>query len=277
MDFRRVEGIFFVVFLFLNMFLFYIYQEGREPQDYISTGSISENLEERLKADHITVPKNLSKAKREGYYLSAEEDELVADAREYLKDQTWQVNNHQLSSQVATQPDSLVKKSKAVESINLFMKDPSNVLFGQDYVLNEDETLPLKNYVYNQTYEGIPFYDETSQLSISVSQDKLESDQITSYKQTHISRIEPLREVQSVISERDAVISLYTNNRIQPGDKVKWIHLGYSRIFSVRGKNVYIPAWFVSVETSKNATQTERVNAFTNAVISSSVSEVINK
>jgi len=277
MDFRRVEGIFFVVFLFLNMFLYYIYQEGREPQDYVSTGSISENLEERLAADRIVVPKDLSKTKREGYYLSAEEDELVSDAREYLKDQSWQVNNHQLSSQLTPQEDTIVKKSKAVESVNQFMKDSSNVLFGQDYVLNEDETLPLKNYIYNQAYEGIPFYDETAQLSIIVSQDKFESDQITSYKQTHISRIEPLREMQTVISERDAVISLYTNNRLQPGDKVKWIHLGYTRIFTVRGKNVYIPAWFVSIETSKNVTQTERVNAFTNAVISSSVSEVINK
>ncbi|WP_270279968.1 two-component system regulatory protein YycI [Vagococcus bubulae] len=277
MDFRRVEGIFFIVFLFLNMFLFYIYQEGREPQDYISTGSISENLEERLKADHIEVPKDLSKIKREGYYLSAEEDELVADAREKLTDQSWQVNNDQLTSQIMSQSDTVIKKSKDIESINQFIRNPSNVLYGKDYVLNEEETIPLKNYIYNQTYEGIPFYDETAQLSVIVSQDKFESDQISSYKQTHISRIEPLREVQSVISERDAIISLYTNNRIQSGDTVKWIHLGYTRIFTVRGKNVYIPAWFVSVESSKNVTQTERVNAFTNAVISSSVSEVINK
>lgn len=277
MDFRRVEGIFFIVFLFLNMFLYYIYQEGREPQDYISAGSISENLEERLKADRIDVPEKLSRAKKEGYYLSAEEDELVSDAREQLTDQSWQVTNDQLTSQVMSQSDAMIKKSKDVESVNQFVKNPANILYGKDYVLNQEETIPLKNYIYNQTYEGIPFYDETAQLSVIVSQDKYETDQISSYKQTHISRIEPLREIQSVISERDAVISLYTNNRIQSGDKIKWIHLGYTRIFTVRGKNVYIPAWFISVESSKNVTQTERINAFTNAVISSSVSEVINK
>ncbi|MGX4687013.1 two-component system regulatory protein YycI [Vagococcus sp. JNUCC 83] len=277
MDFRRVEGIFFIVFLFLNMFLYYIYQEGKEAQDYISSGSISENLEERLKADRIDVPDKLSRAKKEGYYLSAEEDELVADAREQLKDQSWQVTNNQLTSQVMSHSDAMIKKSKDVESVNQFIKNPANVLYGKDYELNEEETISLKNYIYNQTYEGIPFYDETAQLSVIVSQDKYETDQISSYKQTHISRIEPLREIQSVISERDAVISLYTNNRIQSGDKIKWIHLGYTRIFTVRGKNVYIPAWFISVESSKNVTQTERINAFTNAVISSSVSEVINK
>lgn len=277
MDFRRVEGIFFIVFLFLNMFLYYIYQEGREAQDYTSTGSISENLEERLKADHIEIPSELSKTKKEGYYLSAEEDDLVSDAREQLKDQSWQVNNDQLTSQVISQPDGMIKKSKDIESVNQFIRSSSNVLYGKDYVINKEETIPFKNYIYNQAYDGIPFYDETSQLSVMVSQDKSENDQITSYKQTHISRIEPLREVQSVISERDAIISLYTNNRIQSGDKIKWIHLGYTRIFTVRGKNVYIPAWFVSVESSKNVTQTERINAFTNAIISSSVSEVINK
>ena len=60
MDFKRVEGIFLVVFLFLNMFLFYVYQEGKTEQKTVSTGTISENIEERLRADDIKVPHSLS-------------------------------------------------------------------------------------------------------------------------------------------------------------------------------------------------------------------------
>jgi hypothetical protein len=39
---------------------------------------------------------------------------------------------------------------------------------------------------------------------------------------------------------------------------------------------VYIPAWFITVETNKNNVQVERIDAFSNAVLSGNVSEVKN-
>ena len=69
MDFKRVEGIFLIVFLFLNMFLYYVYQEGKSEQNVASTGSISENIEGRLRSDGITLPHSLSEKVQQGYYL----------------------------------------------------------------------------------------------------------------------------------------------------------------------------------------------------------------
>ncbi|MGO3732479.1 MAG: two-component system regulatory protein YycI [Vagococcus sp.] len=277
MDFKRVEGIFLVVFLCLNMFLFYIYQEGKNEQDFVSTGTISDNIEERLKLDGIQLPKEaLSQKKRQGYYLSAEEAELGPLAKQQLTGQEWQVTGSRLYSHYLQQSDMVVSESDEGKRVKRFIEIDTNTINGSLYTLDKHETKQGRKYTFSQEWEGIPFYDETSELVVNIKQDLDSKSIIDSYEQTLLVNVEPLREQQSLISEREALISLYTNNRLQPNAKIKWVDLGYTRIFTVKDKGVYIPAWFVASETNKNTLQVERVNAFTSAVISSNVSEVKN-
>ncbi|MFW7421276.1 two-component system regulatory protein YycI [Vagococcus fluvialis] len=276
MDFKRVEGIFLVVFLFLNMFLFYVYQEGKTEQKTVSTGTISENIEERLRADDIKVPHSLSEKIHQGYYLSAEEGQFFQDAKEQLKNQEWQVNDAQLTSQLFSKTDTVIDSENGEKEVEAFITKKGNVLYSDEYKYSTFESQKDTKYMFHQEWEGLPVYDETSQLSVNLQKDNAEVATIDSYEQTYITNIEALRDPQKLISEREAIISLYTNNRLQSGNKIKWIELGYTRIFTVREKNVYIPAWFVAVESNKNNIQIEKVNAFSSAIISSNVSEVKN-
>ena len=276
MDFKRVEGIFLVVFLFLNMFLFYVYQEGKTEQKTVSTGTISENIEERLRADDIKVPHSLSEKIHQGYYLSAEEGQFFQDAKEQLKNQEWQVNDAQLTSQLFSKTDTVIDSDNGEKEVEDFITKKGNVLYSDEYKYSTFESQKDTKYMFHQEWEGLPVYDETSQLSVNLQKDNVEVATIDSYEQTYITNIEALRDPQRLISDREAIISLYTNNRLQSGNKIKWIELGYTRIFTVREKNVYIPAWFVAVESNKNNIQIEKVNAFSSAIISSNVSEVKN-
>ena len=276
MDFKRVEGIFLVVFLFLNMFLFYVYQEGKTEQKTVSTGTISENIEERLRADDIKFPHSLSEKIHQGYYLSAEEGQFFQDAKEQLKNQEWQVNDAQLTSQLFSKTDTVIDSDNGEKEVEDFITKKGNVLYSDEYKYSTFESQKDTKYMFHQEWEGLPVYDETSQLSVNLQKDNAEVATIDSYEQTYITNIEALRDPQKLISEREAIISLYTNNRLQSGNKIKWIELGYTRIFTVREKNVYIPAWFVAVESNKNNIQIEKVNAFSSAIISSNVSEVKN-
>ena len=276
MDFKRVEGIFLVVFLFLNMFLFYVYQEGKVEQKTVSTGTISENIEERLRADDIKVPHSLSEKIQQGFYLSAEEGEFYEEAKEQLKNQEWQVNNGQLTSRFFTKTDTVVSGNNMEKEVETFIKTRGNTLYTNEYQLSQVDNQEAVKYTFHQLWEGIPFYDETSQLNVNLLKDESGMSTIESYDQTYLTNIEALRDPQKLISEREAIISLYTNNRLQSGSKIKWIELGYTRIFTVREKNVYIPAWFVAVESNKNNIQVEKVNAFSSAIISSNISEVKN-
>ncbi|MGL5685329.1 MAG: two-component system regulatory protein YycI, partial [Vagococcus fluvialis] len=166
MDFKRVEGIFLVVFLFLNMFLFYVYQEGEKDQKIVSTGTISENIEERLRADDIEVPHSLSEKIEQGYYLSAEETNLFTDAKASLKNQEWQVSDNQLTSSLVTKFDSNISDSDEEKEAKKFVSQKGNVLNNSEYVLSEFENQKGEKYVFHQEWEDIPFYDETSQLTL---------------------------------------------------------------------------------------------------------------
>ncbi|MGY3766130.1 two-component system regulatory protein YycI [Vagococcus vulneris] len=276
MDFKRVEGIFLLVFLFLNIFLFYVFQENKVNDQSTLSGTISDQIEERLKADKINAPKNLSNEHREGFYLAANDVNLASQAEKQLKNQEWYVTNNTLHSRFLNEnSDQLVIDFNSQQSVVDFISNPDNVIQGSQYHLDLSRSKRNKRYVFSQAWEQIPFLDDTSTLTLIAGHNNQNKLIIESYEQTMLSTdIEPLREKQQLISEREAIISLYTNNRLPAKSKIQRTELGYSRIFTVRGKGVYIPIWIVDVETNKNNTQVERVNAFTSAIITSNVSEV---
>ncbi|MGX7013109.1 two-component system regulatory protein YycI [Vagococcus silagei] len=275
MDFRRVEGIFLVVFLFLNIFLFYIYQEGKVESETAVSGTISDRIEQRLVADEIDYPEKLSIDKQEGYYLSASEVELKPLATKDLNNQEWYIENNRLYSKVFSSIQS--SDAESFDGAKAFVKHEGNVIEGNKYYLNKNRSKMNKEYYFSQKWENIPFLDETSALVLKAKKNQLNQVVFDSYEQTMLADdVEPLREKQLLISEREAIISLYTNNRLQPKSDIKWIELGYSRMFTVRGRSVFIPTWFVDVSVNKNNSQVERVNAFTGGILSSNVSEVKN-
>jgi regulatory protein YycI of two-component signal transduction system YycFG len=85
-----------------------------------------------------------------------------------------------------------------------------------------------------------------------------------------------LREREELISESDAVTTLYNNSKIPNNAKIEWTRLGYTRSLKVRSKNVYIPCWFVSIKAGEN-TQVEMVNAMNNTVITNSTVAIVDK
>lgn len=78
MDFKRIEWIFFLAFLGLNIFLFGIYREGQQEESNVSSSSQTESIESRLEKDNISYKGTLSSERLEGYYLSGEQTNFSA-------------------------------------------------------------------------------------------------------------------------------------------------------------------------------------------------------
>ena len=197
MDFKRIEWIFFLAFLGLNVFLFNIYSEARSEQQNVLQSNQTIPIEQRLAS----------------------------------KDQ---------------------------------------VLYGDEYHYRKNLSLLDQEYptiVASQSYETIPFNDSSSRIDMTLaSSDKLL--QIAKYTQTHISNITPLREKMTLYSEKEAVNTLYLNNKLPSHSKILWTELAYTRILIVGDRNVYIPAWFVAVKADADVNiQIETVNAFSNRII----------
>lgn len=273
MDFKRIEWIFFLAFLGLNVFLFNIYSEARSEQQNVSQSNQTIPIEQRLDTEDIRFSGKLSDESLSGYYLSGEQTDMAAalkeaQAADNLNGETT-VKGQQLTH-VSSSGFYISDDAQAEETVNGYLERADQVLYGNEYQYISNLSSLEGDHptvVAAQSYEGIPFNDSSSRMDITLenTDDLL---QITKYSQTHISSITPLRERMTVYSEKEAVNTLYLNNKLPSHSTILWTELAYTMILKVRDKNVYIPAWFVAFKSDNDDTvQIETINAFSNRII----------
>lgn len=273
MDFKRIEWIFFLAFLGLNVFLFNIYSEARSEQQNVLQSNQTIPIEQRLASEDIKYTNDLSDEYLSGYYLSGEQTDLAAALKEaqannQLVDSTT-VKGQQLTH-ISSGGFYISDDTQAEKTVNEYLQRQDQVLYGDEYYYMKNLSLldqEYPNIVASQSYEDIPFNDSSSRIDLTLeSADDLL--QISKYTQTHISNITPLREKMTLYSEKEAVNTLYLNNKLPAHSKILWTELAYTRILIVGDKNVYIPAWFVAIKADADETiQIETVNAFSNRII----------
>lgn len=274
MDFRKIEWIFFLVFIGLNIFLFSIYWNNQHEQSLVTNSNQREDIMHRLENDEIQVKKAVSDEHREGYYLSAEQDNfesmLNAPADQTLTG-NWTISDRVLTNLPNGETEFDLKK--ATSSFNRLMRDKEFIVEGTEYTYLPDiskKDNELGKIVGAQSYEGIPFIDETSRLTLDIEKSD-DQDRVSKYTQTRLKDIEPLREKMTLASEKEILNTLYINNNIPSKSTITNIYLGYFRTLEVREKNVYVPVWFVKIKTSDKTTQIEKVNALNNQVITNNL------
>ncbi|MBO1091329.1 two-component system regulatory protein YycI [Enterococcus hirae] len=279
MDFKKIEWIFFVAFLGLNVFLFRSYQETISQENNVIRSGQTESIQQRLSSDDISYIGKISSESRQGYYLSAEETDLSKEldsqrhgtSKKGLLSSGIVFNDNVLTKTLSEteSENSIFDPDKMGSSVNSFLNKKNNVLFGSDYVYMKnfsDLDSATPEVQASQKYDGLPFYDDTAKIVFSLNkQDK--SYAVTKYRQTHLSDIEQLREKTELHTEEDAIKTLYVNNKISRGSKILWRQLAYSCILKVREKNVYVPVWYVAIETPDKSIQVESVNAFSNTIV----------
>ncbi|MDT2753335.1 two-component system regulatory protein YycI [Enterococcus pseudoavium] len=274
MDFRKIEWIFFLVFIGLNIFLFSIYWNNQHEQSLVTNSNQREDILQRLENDEVKVKDTVSDEHREGYYLSAEQDNfaaLVNDSGAQPLTNDFNISDKILTSYMNREISFNLKK--ATSSFNRLMKDKTFIMNGAEYtylpdISKKDEE--LGKIVGAQSYEGIPFIDETSRVTLDIEKNS-DQEKVTKYTQTRLKDIEPLREKMTLYSEKEILNTLYINNNIPSKSTITNIYLGYFRTLEVREKNVYVPVWFVKVKASDKTTQIEKVNALNNQVITNNL------
>ncbi len=285
MDFKRIEWIFFLAFLGVNIFLLSIYRSAKTEENNVAASNQKIAIEQRLRADDIKYENELSTKKAEGYYLSGEPTDMQQAVREYrdqLEDSTAfrlgvKIESNQLTRNVSD-GFNITDDGKTAETLAKFLDQQGEFLFGSEYQYLPQLSFQDKEYpeiIAAQSYEGIPFNDDSSRLDITLENtDNLLK--ITRYTQTHIGNIEKLRDKVNLYTERDAIDTLYVNNRIPPKSTIAWRQLVYTLSLQFRGTNVYIPAWFIAVDTGSSL-QVEKVNAITNRVFTNNPVQKVEK
>lgn len=120
MDFRKIEWIFFLVFIGLNIFLFSIYWNNQHEQSLVTNSNQREDILQRLENDDISVTDEVTDDHKEGYYLSAEQDTFESlvngDAGSTISG-IWDISDKVLSSTPTGDTDFDLKKRPAASDV----------------------------------------------------------------------------------------------------------------------------------------------------------------
>ncbi len=286
MDFKRIEAIFLVAFLCLDIFLFSIYRQSQNEQTPINNSSTIK-ITQRLKEYKIKYEGKISSEHTDGYYLSATQTNLNTELQ--IMKKTKKLENidvlrssvkDNLLSLTPEKDLSVNKKGQIPTLVRETLTNQKEIILGKDYRYQDEIHQQSDGYldVYAcQKYEGIPINDITAQIKFTLKKND-ENYRLEKIQQMHLSNLTALREKMPLVSEEDALTTLYINNKLSKNDEILWSKLAYTLVLQVRGKNVYVPAWFVSIRHEDKKEQVEIVNAFRNRIITNAaVRKVENK
>ena len=258
MNYRKIEIIFLLAFLLLNGYLLLtLYEDKKEATvDQVET---SQEIQHILKREDITVETSLNGKKETGYYLCGTRVDLKKETRD-LKGQSINGDANGVTSDLK-QNKVIHLKKKYLSQMNQFLTEKDNIYKGRDYRYFK-EMSSKSTLVYTTYYKGIPIEDSSAQIEFYIDHNI-----ISRYHQSCVSPIEEMRDEQELISDKEALYTLYMNNKISSGDKIRYVRLIYTKSYEWNNKVIYVPTWVVAIDNQTQRKVLERVNAMTNRLM----------
>lgn len=268
MDFRKIEGIFLIVFIALDIFLFFSFKSNLTPVSSRTTSSTTPtSFVREMQEDNISVNK-LSTKRGSGYYLASQPNSALQQNYHKLTGQAVSLDAAQMTLISKLNDPFRVTTKNRTSVIRDWMKTSGNVLFADQYQY-VPEVSDTTRAVYAQKVDGQLLMDSHGQLVFQVR-----NGWVTGYTQTYINRLLKLQEMDQTKSAQEAVMLLYTYSEIPANSRILWQKLAYGWLLDAKGSTIYIPVWYVGVENRNSKVVTiKRVNAFTGAVLKSTSSD----
>ncbi|MBX6948888.1 two-component system regulatory protein YycI [Levilactobacillus brevis] len=267
MDFRRIEWLFLVAFIVIDIFLFAAFQRDTSGETNTSSNRSSSDttILKEMRADNISF-KAPSKKSGEGYYISTSNDSSIKSNLTSLSNQTVRYQSDGTITSTFKTPITGVDTQHPDKTLDTVVSNSTLILNGTDYTYNAK--LSSRNTVgYTQKVADGPIYSRYGEIRFSLTN----AGTVTGYTQGYLANVSTLREKTETISERKALIWLYQYNQIPNNTKVVWTKLAYTRYFNLKNSSVYIPTWVVAVKSNSGnnagVLQLKHVNAFTGAIL----------
>lgn len=272
MDYKRIEWLFFIVFLLIDIYLgIEILRSPVNLSNADTTTQSVASIRSEMKSDNIDLPESISNTPDSGYYLATKNRDYLSSKVSDLTNVTARYSKTDNTLYATPKVATILSKNEktTLKQVNEFKNDPKNVPYGKQFKYEPDMS-SADNYMFVQTSDYGEIYANVAQLTISVK-----DNQITNYTETYMGPASPVRELQSTISAWRAIRAMYTDRELTNNSRVTRIKLGYSKLTEVRGSTILLPTWLVWVEnkTTKNISL-KRVNAYTAQMLQSSTYNV---
>lgn len=266
MDFKKIESIFLITFLFLNIYLLISFL-NRSDLQYASTAPDQVNLIREMEQIGIELP-SLTEEVREAYYVQADRNDLLEENVDQLENQAGSIaQDGTFYTSILSDPieiegnpdDGFTEADYA--TLDAFI-DSGAVLFGEEYeYLRYDNA--ENRFVYAQQVEGLPVADGTSEISLIYGSDGT----IISYQQSYAGPMTNQGSPIEVISDRQAILALFQSDQIGSNSVVRQPILSYHRTLHLEDLSMYGPIWYIPV-TDSTGERILRVDAFERTIIS---------
>ncbi|QBO36191.1 hypothetical protein EQG49_06815 [Periweissella cryptocerci] len=262
MDFRRIQWIFLIIFIAIDIFLGTQWYQGVQPESTPTSGTAA--VLKEMHSDDISFSKPSDEA-GEGFYLAGKRVSDFTDKLHDLKNVNAHKVDNGLQVVVPASHAPKVDPKDPAPVLDAFIQDAANVIDGKDYVYSARlSSMNQHEIVYVQALSAGTVFSYTGQIRFQLST----NNSILSYTQTHIDGAQMLREKTPTISEEKALIWLYQYNEIPNDTKVAWSRLAYAQLLEIDNTTVYVPTWFFGLKNQNSSTmQVKKVNAFTGVVI----------
>src|SRR5699024_5451099 len=257
-----IKTLFILSFLILNIYLVSAFIGRQQEVSYLDTQELP--IEDQLASEEITY-QDIAVDETEATYISVSQKTLSEENLELLEEIEGQrievFNNNQIVAEIESPIE--IPSDMTPEEIEVRVQE--NVLFGEDYEFwNWNEELDL--LVFFQKKEGGNiYYNESGLLLIYLNEDN----EATHYTQTILGEAEEQGDMVALNQPVQVIGILFKGNRLNRGDEITDINLGYHSRISADGIQVFAPTWEVEV----NHEQKHFVNAIEGIIYDSDANE----
>lgn len=262
MQWKQIKTLFILCFLVLDVYLLFIFFDKQEDADLGTPEQQTLKFDKQLENENITISADLPAKQLKESFIFVEqktfgkEDQKILEAKENLKSVI--INDKYIIS--------MFKKPVPIA------KDTTDGLISQQvkkYILSPE------NYMYwdwNKEMNVLVLFQQKSDRPVYFNQNGIilvflnEENEMIFYTQTMLGSIEKPGEPNQLIKPMQAIHALFENNRLESGDEITDVNIGFYTRFPLEGgEQVFAPTWTITVNEKENF----YVNAIENRVFSS--------
>lgn len=264
MDFRRIEIIFVITFIALNIFLLTTYLDKNYNNFSSDNSNTKVNIADEMAKSNIELPTFQNEINKVPY-VQADANDLLLKNYSKLNNQRGSIGeNGFVYKSTLSEPLQLTEEkefvAKDIDKLIAFIES-NQVLFGKEYQFFRYIT-KSQQVVFTQIANNIPIADGTSEVVFQLDNSK----RVISYEQSYAGPVTVQGESRVLITDKNAVDILYQNNELSADTIIKKPTLSYYRTLNLEELSMYAPAWFIEIESSTD-TQVKRVDAISGTVL----------
>lgn len=258
MDWNKTKTIFIVVFLILNVFLYYQYLSSYNEAQKVEL-LIEKKIDAMLQDDNIKYS-DLPNVIKTAPYISTKVKTFTKEDLPESSNQSGKIIENN-KFQITFKKPIYLGLSVTKDRLNEFSKQyiPSNDAYILWEINSEEKYALFFQRVNDKTF----YYNVNGYIKLYWN----DNNEVTHYEQTMLEKIEALEQQEIILQPLEVLEVLYARNLLKPNSTVTTMNLGYSTFVQITETQVFTPTWEVRVKLEDGKEEILFINAVAGKVI----------